>query len=78
MILLLLLNVGWAAAPFQAITTKDGHLIYVDGSEVNLFGVNFQPMLSWEHAARMHNQGILMPLKARDLKQVADSSFYEI
>ena len=78
MILLLLLNVGWAAAPFQAITAKDGHLIYADGSEVNLFGVNFQPMLSWEHAARMHNQGILMPLKARDLKQAADSSFDEI
>ena len=77
-ILLLLLNAGWAAAPFQAITAKDGRLIYADGSEVNLFGVNFQPMLSWEHAARMHNQGVLMPLKARDLKQAADSSFDEI
>ena len=52
MILLLLLNAGcdrhagWATAPFQAITAKDGHLVYADGSEVNLFGVNFQPMLS--------------------------------
>ena len=45
MILLLLLNVGWAATPFQAITAKDGWLIYEDGSEVNLFGVNYQPML---------------------------------
>ena len=54
MILLFLLNACWAATPFQAITAKDGRLIYADGSEVNLFGVNFQPMLSWEHAARMH------------------------
>ena len=44
--ILLFLNAGWATAPFQAITAKDGHLIYTDGSEVNLFGVNFQPMLS--------------------------------
>ena len=77
-ILLLLVNHGLLASSFQSITVSEGRLLYADGSEVNLFGVNFQPMLSWEHAARMHNQGVLMPLKAQDLKQVADASFDQI
>ena len=77
-ILLLLVNHALASGSFQSITAKEGRLLYADGSEVNLFGVNFQPMLSWEHAARMHNQGILMPLKAKDLKEVADASFDQI
>ena len=76
--LLLLVNVGCNAGSFQSITAKDGRLLYSDGSEVNLFGVNFQPMLSWEHGARMHNQGLLMPLKAQELKQVTNESFGEI
>ena len=76
--LLCFINIGCAADYFQSISAKEGRLLYADGSEVNLFGVNFQPMLSWEHAARMHNQGVLMPLKAQDLKQVADSSFDQI
>ena len=58
MILLFLLNACWAATPYQAITGKDSRLIYADGSVVHLFGVNFQPMFSWEHAARMYNQGV--------------------
>ena len=76
--LLFFINIACAADHFQSIAAKDGRLFYSDGSEVNLFGVNFQPMLSWEHGARMHNQGVLIPLKAQDLKQVADSSFDEI
>ena len=76
--LLLFINIGCAGDYFQPIVAKDGQLLYSDGSEVNLFGVNFQPMLSWEHAARMHNQGLLMPLKVQDLKQVADESFDQI
>ena len=76
--LLFFINIACSADYFQSIAAKDGRLFYADGSEVNLFGVNFQPMLSWEHGARMHNQGVLMPLKAQDLKQVADSSFDEI
>lgn len=77
-ILLLLLHSTWATPLFQPITAQDGRLVYADGSEVNLFGVNFQPTMSFEHGARMHNQGVLMPLKARDLKQVTDDSFEEI
>ena len=68
----------WAHPQFKAISAADGRLLYDDGSEVNLFGVNFQPMLSFEHGARMHNQGVLMPLKAKDLKQTTDESFDEI
>lgn len=67
-----------SASLFQEITAKEGTLYYEDGSEVNLFGVNFQPMLSFEHGARMHNQGVLMPLKAQDLKATTDESFDEI
>ena len=63
---------------FQPIEAKDGRLFYADGTDVNLFGFNFQPCLSFEHGARMHNQGVLMPLKARDLKRVTDESFDEI
>lgn len=53
-------------------------MYFEDGREVNLWGINFQPSLSFEHAARMHNQGVLMPLKAKDLRQVTDESFDEI
>ena len=67
-----------SASLFQKITAKDGTLYFKDGREVNLWGVNFQPCLSFEHASRMHNQGVLMPLKSRDLKQVTDESFDEI
>lgn len=63
---------------FQKIQTRDGVLYFEDGSEVNLWGVNFQPSLSFEHASRMHNQGVLMPLNSRDLKKVTDESFDQI
>ncbi|VGO13032.1 hypothetical protein PDESU_01586 [Pontiella desulfatans] len=63
---------------FQKIIAKDGTLYFQDGTEVNLWGVNFQPMLSFEHASRMHNQGVLMPLKVQDLKATTDESFDEI
>ena len=63
---------------FQKIHSKHGVLYFEDGKEVNLFGFNFQSCLSWEHGARMHNQGILMPLKSRDLRRVTDESLEEI
>lgn len=69
---------AWADGPFQRIAARGGTLYFEDGREVNLWGVNFQPSLSFEHASRMHNQGVLMPLKARDLKQVSDESFGQI
>ncbi len=63
---------------FQPIEVREGRLCYADGTDVNLFGFNFQSCLSFEHGARMHNQGVLMPLKAQDLKRVTDESFDEI
>ena len=65
-------------AELQSITAKDGVLYYADGKEVNLWGVNFQPSLSFEHAARMENQNLLMPLQLEDLKKVTDESFDEV
>ncbi|VGO19000.1 glycoside hydrolase 5 family protein [Pontiella sulfatireligans] len=67
-----------AAGLFQKIEARKGVLYFEDGREVNLFGVNFQPCISFEHGSRMHNQGLLMPLKVKDLKQVADESFDQI
>lgn len=69
---------AWGDGNFQTISAKKGVLYFEDGREVNLWGINFQPCLSFEHASRMHNQGVLMPLKSRDLKRVTDESFDEI
>ncbi|MDD7986146.1 hypothetical protein PQO01_14435 [Lentisphaera marina] len=75
--LLFVLNFSLIAG-LQPITAKDGVLYYADGKEVNLWGVNFQPSLSFEHAARMENQNLLMPLRVEDLKSVTDESFDEV
>ena len=57
---------------------RDGVLRFADGSEVNLWGVNFQPALSWEHAARMEPHGLFVPLQVADLKRMTDESFDQI
>ena len=57
---------------------RDGVLRFADGSEVNLWGVNFQANLSWEHAARMERQRLFVPLKAEALKKMTDESFAQI
>ena len=71
-------SVCGTAGLFQKIHAKNGMLYYEDGQEVCLWGVNFQPGLSFEYAARMEDQNLLVPLKADDLKQVADQSFDEL
>ncbi len=63
---------------FLKIFAREGTLFYEDGSKVNLFGINFQPSLSFEHAAYMENQKVLMPLRSKDLKKTTDESFEEI
>jgi len=65
-------------AKLQTMTVRDGVLRFADGSEVNLWGVNFQPNLSWEHAARMELQGLFTPLKAEEMKKMTDESFDQI
>jgi hypothetical protein len=60
------------------MTVRDGVLRLADGNEVNLWGVNFQPSLSWEHASRMAPHGICTPLKTEDMKKMTDESFDQI
>ncbi len=66
------------SAKLQAMTARDGVLRFADGSEVNLWGVNFQPSLSWEHAARMEMQGLFMPLRVEEMKKMTDESFDQL
>ena len=65
-------------AKLQAVSVRDGVLRFADGSEVKLWGVNFQPSLSWEYAARMQQHGLFTPLKADELKRMTDESFDQI
>ncbi|MDF7824542.1 hypothetical protein P4B35_11000 [Pontiellaceae bacterium B12227] len=71
-------SIAEADGLFHKIEARNGVLFFEDGREVNLFGFNFQPCVSFEHGSRMHNQGVLMPLKVKDLKQVTDESFDQI
>jgi hypothetical protein len=71
-------NVAYAGRSCQPIVVVDGELQYRDGSEVKLFGFNFQPSLSWEHGARMYNQNVLVPLQKEDLISTMMESLDEI
>jgi hypothetical protein len=65
-------------ARLQTLTVREGILQFADGSEVNLWGVNFQPNLSWEHALRMQPHGLFMPLRVEEMKQMTDESFAQL
>ena len=58
------------------IYVDNGRLYNPDGKEVALWGVNFQPNLSWEYNSRIRRVGI--PLEADALKKNADEGFDEI
>ena len=58
------------------ITCRNGVLLYPDGSEVALWGVNLQTALSWEYNGRLKKCGV--PLEAEALKQVADRNLDEL
>jgi hypothetical protein len=60
------------AVPLRPITCRDGVLVYDDGSEVALWGVNVQTALSWEWRGRLRRVGI--PLEADALKRVTDEN----
>jgi hypothetical protein len=62
---------------FQAITVKDGTLYFEDGSEVALWGVNFQTSMSWEHD-RFQRLGMHAPFDLKAYQAMADRSFDEI
>ena len=62
--------------PLRPITCRNGTLVYDDGSEVALWGVNLQTALNWEYEARMRPCGI--PLEAGALKRIADRNLDEL
>jgi hypothetical protein len=60
----------------KPITCRDGVLLYPDGGEVALWGVNLQTALSWEYNGRLKRVGV--PLEAEALKRVADQNLDEL
>ncbi|MDH7570848.1 MAG: cellulase family glycosylhydrolase, partial [Armatimonadota bacterium] len=60
----------------QRITCRDGVLVYEDGSEVALWGVNLQTPLSWEYNGRLKPLGI--PLEAAALQRITEENLDEI
>jgi len=60
----------------QPITCRNGVLVYPDGSEVALWGVNLQTALSWEYNGRLKKCGV--PLEAEALKRIADQNLDEL
>jgi hypothetical protein len=61
--------------PMQ-MSVRDGVLLYEDGSEVNLWGNNFQPNLYWEYKFRMAHLGIPMTLEV--LQEMCDDGFRDL
>lgn len=60
----------------QPIVCRDGVLLYTNGAEVALWGVNLQTALSWEYNARLKNVGV--PLESDALKRIADQNLDEL
>jgi len=58
--------------PCRPITCRDGVLLYEDGTEVALWGVNIQTALSWEWRGRLSLCGI--PETVAALKKVTDEN----
>lgn len=62
--------------PLRRITACDGVLLYEDGTEVALWGVNIQTALSWEYKGRLKPLGVphtaqaLKDISARNLEQL--------
>ncbi len=66
-----------AAEPLQQLHVKDGTLYFEDGTEAVLWGVNFQPSLSWEYN-RMAYHGLHQPFDMTKYKAMIDEGFDEI
>ena len=58
------------------MSVKDGVLLYEDGSEVTLWGDNFQPNLYWEYKFRMEHMGI--PMTSDIMKSMCDDGFRDL
>lgn len=64
-------------ADFQKMHVKDGVLLFEDGSEAVLWGVNLQPSLSWEYR-RMAKHGLHKPLEMDAYKAMIDEAYDEL
>jgi len=60
----------------ENIYMNNGRLYFPDGKELSLWGVNFQPCLSWEYNGRLRPAGV--QLNSADLKKVTDTSLDEL
>lgn len=60
----------------EFVYMKNGRLYFPNGKELSLWGVNFQPCLSWEYNSRLKKVGV--QLTSTDLKSVTDSSLDEL
>ena len=58
------------------VSVQNGKLYAPDGGELSLWGVNFQPCLSWEYNDRLKRHGI--PETAEALKRVAEKNLDEV
>ena len=58
------------------MSVHEGVLHYEDGSEVVLWGNNFQPNLYWEYKFRMEHMGL--PMTARVMKEMCDDGFQDL
>lgn len=65
-----------SALAIRPITCRDGVLVYPDGTEVALWGVNFQTALAWEYNGRLQRVGV--PPTAEALKKLSDDNLAEI
>lgn len=71
------LTLSAGEAPFQRLHVREGTLYFEDGTEAVLWGVNFQPSLSWEYN-RMARHGLHQPFDMAKYKAMIDEGFDEI
>ena len=58
------------------VSVQNGKIYAPDGGELSLWGVNFQPCLSWEYNDRLKRHGI--PQTAEALRRVAHNNLEEV
>lgn len=58
------------------VSVQNGKIYAPDGGELSLWGVNFQPCLSWEYNDRLKRHGI--PQTAEALRRVAENNLEEV
>ena len=64
-------------AEFHQVHVKNGVLYFDDGKEAALWGVNFQPSLSWEYS-RMKQAGLHHPFNKTEYLKTIDAGFDDL